>query len=43
MNVSADDLSEISAKSAIVIDSETGDVLVRENAHESVQWQALPK
>ena len=27
MNVSADDLSEISAKSAIVIDGETGDVL----------------
>lgn len=34
MNVSADDLSEISAKSAIVIDGETGDVLFEKNAYE---------
>ena len=34
MNVNADDLSEISAKSAIVIDGETGDVLFEKNAYE---------
>ena len=43
MNVSADDLSEISAKSAIVIDGETGDVLFEKNAMKGVRWQALPK
>lgn len=42
MNVSADDLSEISAKSAIVIDGETGDVLFEKKPMKGVRWQALP-
>ena len=43
MNVSADDLSEISAKSAIVIDGETGDVLFEKNAYERRQMASTTK
>ena len=43
MNVSADDLSEISAKSAIVIDGETGDVLFEKNAYERLPMASTTK
>ena len=42
MNVSADDLSEISAKSAIVIDGEEM-CCSRKTPMKDVRWQALPK
>lgn len=43
INVSADDLSEISAKSAIVIDGETGDVLFEKNAYERLPMASTTK